>query len=116
MIVSITCRHDTESEMLRRRVDVECQLLACYLPDIMKIRVVFSRESSHSVTPDLIACHISIQVPNKQHIDVYEYQPNAYLAFHRALDRASSKLMRLSVKRHSHVIDKYSAVGRGIRL
>lgn len=115
MTVSVTFRHGTENKMLRRRVEVECHALTRNTPDIIKIRVIFSKESRHSISPDLIACHISIQAPNKQHIDVYQYQPNEFVAFNKALERAVSKLARLNAKKSTHEIDKYLIELREIR-
>lgn len=115
MTVSVTFRHGTENKMLRRRIDVECQSLARNMPDIIKIRVVFSKESRHSTSTDLIACHISIQAPNKQHINVYQYQHNEYVAFNKALERAISSLSRLNTRKAAYEFDKYMFEQKEIR-
>ncbi|MDF1690534.1 MAG: hypothetical protein P1U35_13085 [Cycloclasticus sp.] len=95
MIVSITFRHGTENKSLRRRVGVNCMLLAQMIPTITRVQEVFYKEARRNNASDLVTCHMSVDVPNKRHIDIYEHQSNQRLVFDQALAKVSNKLSRI---------------------
>ena len=102
MIVSVTFRHDTENKTFRHRVKSECMMLTKIVPMISSIKVVFYYEKHHNNFSDLVTCHISVNAPDKQHVDIYEHQPCEKMAFDRALERIGSKLSRInSVNLHN---------------
>lgn len=101
MIVSITCRHGTESKALRKRADADCRALAKYMPAITRVQVIFSKRSHRKKAPDLVTCHILIQIPHKRHIDIYEHQATGNLALSKAMERVAEQLSRLQPRRRA---------------
>lgn len=97
MIVSITCRHGTENHVGRNDIGRELIALSRYAPTITRAQVVFSKEAHHRNSEDLVTCHLSIHIPNRGPIDIYEYQNTEVLAFDRAKDRVVKKLTRGSL-------------------
>ncbi len=95
MIVSITFRHGTESKDLRHHVWSELMSFSKYTAAITRIQVVFSLEAHHNNSENLVTCHLSIAVPNKQQINIFEQQANGGLAFDLAQERAISRLVRI---------------------
>ncbi|WP_339673191.1 hypothetical protein [Dasania marina] len=96
MIVSITFRHGTEDKPLRRHIGQELLSFPLHAANITRIQVVFSKEKQHEQKDDVIGCHISIHIPNKHPVDIYEYQANEALAFDRAQERVIGKLIQIN--------------------
>lgn len=106
MIVSITFRHGTEDKRLRHHIGQELLSYSLYASNITRIQVVFSKEKQHGNSDDVIACHISIHIPNKHPIDIYAYQPSKELAFDRAQERTISKLIHIN-NSHTRCLKTY---------
>lgn len=94
MIVSITCRNGTNSNINRSNLDRQLNKLSKYEQAITRAQVVFSRESHHRHSDDLVTCHMSVSLPGKRNIDVYERQPSEVQAFGVAHERAIQQLAR----------------------
>ena len=107
MIISITCRHGTEDKKFRHHVASELILLLRCMSTITRIQVVFSKETHHKKNGDLVTCHLSIHVPNKNQIDIYEHWPNKNMAFDWAQERAVSTLSRLASCNSKFIKESY---------
>ncbi len=102
MIVSITCRHDTEAHVGRNEIVRELMALTQYVPTITRAQAVFSKETHHRKSKDLVTCHLSIHIPNRRPIDIYEHQPSGSQAFDEAREQVVNQITRdLSSKYHS---------------
>ena len=102
MIVSITCRHGTEAHVGRNDIGRELIALSRYVPTITRLQAVFSKETHHRNSEDLVTCHLSIHMPNRRPIDIYEQQPSELQAFDKARERVVSQMTRsYSSKHHS---------------
>ena len=102
MIVSITCRHGTEARVGRNEIGRELMALSRYVPTITRAQAVFSKETHHRNSEDLVTCHLSIHIPNRRPIDIYEHQPSESQAFDKARDRVVNQITRdLSSRYHS---------------
>lgn len=99
MIVSITCRNGTEANISRSKLGGQLIKLSRYAPAITRAQVVFSREGHHKHSRDLVTCHMSISVPGKRKIDVYERQSSEAQAFGIARERAVKQLTRGDLRR-----------------
>ena len=101
MIVSITCRHGTETNTSRDEVGREISALLKYDPEITRAQVIYSKDTHHKNAADLVTCHLSIHAPNKHQVDVYEHQPTEMQAFYQAKERAIKQIKRnCSYKSH----------------
>ena len=102
MIVSITCRHGTEAHVGRNDIGRELIALSRYVPTITRLQAVFSKETHHRNSEDLVTCHLSIHMPNRRPIDIYEQQPSELQAFDKARERVVNQMTRsCSSKHHS---------------
>lgn len=108
MIVSITCRHGTEANASRNEVGRELLVLSEYDPKITRAQVIFSKDTHHKNAADLAICHLSIYVPNKHQVDIYEYESTEMQAFYKAKERAIKQITRNYS--HKHKSHKYSPV------
>lgn len=100
MIVSITCRHGTKAHIGRSEVGRELIALSKYVPSITRTQVVFSKDTHHKSSDDLVACHLSIHIPNRRPIEIYEHQPTELQAFDRARERAIKQITRNPLSKH----------------
>ncbi len=96
MIVSITCRHGTEAHVSRNDIGRELMALSRYVPTIIRARAVFSKETHHRNSEDLVTCHLSIHIPHRRPIDIYEHQTSESLAFDMARERVANRMIRNS--------------------
>ena len=104
MIVSITCRHETDTKIQRFQVNQELRALLKYDSSIIRTLAVFSKDTHHKNAEDLVTCHLSIHIPNRPQIDIYEHQQTEMHAFNRAKERAVKQITRHhSLKRAPHV-------------
>ena len=94
MIVSITCRNGTEENTLRCEINRELLSLSNVDSDIARAQVVFSKQTHHKNSSDLVTCHLSISLPNKHKIEIYERQSTEINAFYRAKERAIKAIRR----------------------
>ncbi|MBL4763451.1 MAG: hypothetical protein JKY93_12240 [Gammaproteobacteria bacterium] len=102
MIISITCRHGTEAQISRSDIGQELATLSKFVPVITRTQVVFSKETHHKCSGDLVTCHLSVHIPNRRPIDIYEHQSTELQAFDRARERAIKQITRSSTSsRHS---------------
>ncbi len=107
MIVSITFRHDSENRSFRHRIKSESMMLLKIMPSISRVDVNFYFESHHNNYSDLVTCHISINAPYKQHIDIYEHQSCESIAFDQALERARARLSRMKFCKSNYPIHDF---------
>ena len=97
MIVSITCRHHTETKVLRHQAHSECLSLTRYIPNITRVQVIFSK--SHRAGPtDVVTCHLLIQIPHKRPVYIHDEHANSAQALSRAMDQAAHQLSRLQTR------------------
>lgn len=94
MIVSITCRHGTEARIGRNDIGRELMALSRYVPTITRAQAVFSKETHHKNSDELVTCHLSIHIPNRRPIDIYEHQPSESQAFDKARERVVNQMAR----------------------
>lgn len=97
MIVSITCRHGTESDIDRNAIHRELMGIRKYNATITRCQLIFSQETHYRQGDNLVTCHLSIHLPGRHHIDIYEQRPSLTQGFERAKDRAIQQLIRLHV-------------------
>lgn len=94
MIVSITCRNGTEENTRRSEINRELLSLSNFDSEIARAQVVFSKQTHHKNSSDLVTCHLSLSLPNKQKVEIYEHQWAEMNAFHRAKERAIKSIKR----------------------
>lgn len=100
MIVSITCRHGTEARVGRNNIGHELMALSRYVPTITRAQAVFSKETHHRNSEELVTCHLSIHIPNRRAIDIYEHQSSESQAFDKARDRVVNQMTRNSSSKY----------------
>lgn len=100
MIVSITCRHGTEAYVGRNDIGRELIALSRYVPTITRAQAVFSKEAHHRNSEDLVTCHLSIHIPNRRPINIYEHQSSESQAFDKAKERVVNQMTRNSSLKH----------------
>lgn len=106
MIVSVTCRHGTQTYTNRKSVEAELAALSLYNPEIVRAQAVFSKETHHHNAENLVTCHLSISIP-KHHVNLYAFDATAMQAFGRAKERLINQISRkypsklVSLKRRS---------------
>ena len=100
MIVSITCRHGTEANVGRNDICRELMALSRYVPTIIRAQAVFSKETQYKNSEDLLTCHLSIHIPSRRPIDIYEHQTSESQAFDKARERVVKQMIRNSSSKH----------------
>jgi len=100
MIVSITCRHGTDAHIGRSDVYRSLMALSEYVPTITRAQAVFSKETHHKKSADLVTCHLSVHIPNRAPIDIYERQSSEAQAFDKARERVIQQMTRCSAANH----------------
>ena len=101
MIVSITFRHGTKARMGRNDTCRELMALSTCVSSITRAQTVFSKETHHKNSEGLVTCHLSIHIPNRRPIDIYEHQPSEVWAFDKASGRVVKQMTgSSSSKRH----------------
>jgi hypothetical protein len=87
MIISVTCLHGTKANISRREICQELLSLSDIEPNITRSQVVFGKDKIQTFNAHLVTCHLSVQIPNIQTIDIFELQPSEDEAFDLALER-----------------------------
>lgn len=99
MILSVTCRHGTDKFLNQQNVRNEISDLSKFAPDITRAKAIFSKQINQQSKSEQVLCHLSICLPHKQFLDIYEYQKSGANAFTRAKERLLNALGKRQVKK-----------------
>lgn len=94
MIISVTCRHGTDVIVNRQYTQSALFTLSKYASTIIRAQAVFSRETHHQKSKELITCHLSIHLPTQHGIEIYEHSSSPKIAFEKAKERMIVQLSR----------------------
>lgn len=94
MIISVTCRHGTQRHVNRKEIGRELVELYRLVPVISRTQVVFCKETHRKPSADQVTCHLSVEIPRRKPIDIYQQHETESQAFYRARERVIQTMTR----------------------